>query len=149
MSLIGLLRALDGMSQNQSIDIPSAIKVLKLIQDDIHETAKNKGWWDDHERMTHIDWVGKDFDKDFPDLMFKMARIMLVVSELSEAVEHLRKSESDDMLPQFDGFTLELADVLIRIFDMCGRFKLPIAEALLAKMEYNKGRSYLHGGKAI
>lgn len=48
-----------------------------------------------------------------------------------------------------DGFVVELADVLIRIFDMAGARGLPLGEALLAKMAYNRTRPMRHGGKRL
>ena len=41
----------------------------------------------------------------------------LMASELSEAVEAVRKSKKDDHLPQFDGVVVELADFIIRLAD--------------------------------
>ena len=42
---------------------------------------------------------------------------------------------------------LELADTLIRIFDMCAAYELDIENALEIKMEFNKSRPYRHGNK--
>lgn len=47
------------------------------------------------------------------------------------------------------GTAVELADALIRIFDLCGFYGIPLEEALLVKMQYNKTRPYRHGGKKI
>ena len=41
----------------------------------------------------------------------------------------------------------ELADVIIRIMDYSQARNLRVAEAILAKIEYNEGRSEKHGGK--
>lgn len=67
--------------------------------------------------------------------------IALCHAELSEALEGHRKSLMDDKLPQFPMITVELADLLIRVFDMCGGLKLDLAAAFIAKMEYNRTRA--------
>ena len=57
----------------------------------------------------------------------------------------LTVSRTADSKPE--GVTSELADVLIRIFDFCGKYQLPLGKILIEKMEYNKKRPYRHGGK--
>jgi NTP pyrophosphatase (non-canonical NTP hydrolase) len=42
----------------------------------------------------------------------------------------------------------ELVDVIIRLLDFAGGTGLDIEGALAAKMAYNEGRPYRHGGKA-
>ena len=75
----------------------------------------------------------------------KGERIALMHSELSEALEYVRKPGPDDKLPQFSGEVVELADALIRILDYCAHYNLPIEQAVLAKHEYNKQRPFMHG----
>ncbi len=84
-------------------------------------TAKSKGWHDvEHETAT---WLA------------------LIHSEVSEALEADRKGDTEN-------FAEELADVCIRIFDLCGAKGIDLEAAILNKMERNKSRSYKHGGKA-
>jgi hypothetical protein len=47
------------------------------------------------------------------------------------------------------GVAIEFADALIRIFDTCEHYKIPLEEALRIKLEFNKSRPYRHGGKKI
>ena len=44
-------------------------------------------------------------------------------------------------------FQEELADVIIRVFDIAGRFDINLGKALFMKMHNNKSRETLHGGK--
>lgn len=46
-----------------------------------------------------------------------------------------------------EGFPIELADILIRVFDTAVAYGIDLEAALLEKMKYNEGRPYRHGGK--
>lgn len=82
-------------------------------------------------------------------------KLMLIVSEISEAMEGHRKSLMDDKLPNRTSFEVELADALIRIFHLAGYFNLDLEGAYREKSAYNKTRlDHTHaervkpGGKA-
>ena len=70
--------------------------------------------------------------------VYLLAKLMLVSTELSEAAEAVRHGDQDN-------FEEELADTLIRIYDICGRMKIDIGLAIAQKMAVNEGRPYLHG----
>lgn len=81
--------------------------------------------------------------------------LMLCVCELAEAQEGHRKGLKDAHLPHRNAFEVELADCLIRLFDLCGGLGLDIGGALVEKQEYNLARAdhklenrRLPGGKA-
>jgi NTP pyrophosphatase (non-canonical NTP hydrolase) len=86
------------------------------------ETAKSKGW--------------HDVPREFGTIL------CLIHGEISEAMEADRRGEGWDRVAE------ELADVCIRIFDACGSLNLNLEKAIREKMDYNKTRSYMHGGKA-
>jgi len=67
--------------------------------------------------------------------------LMLCVSELAEAMEGHRKDLMDDKLPHRKMLEVELADCLIRIFDLGAGLGLDLGGALVEKMEYNAHRS--------
>lgn len=98
-----------------------------------NKIAKEKGW--------------HDSERTFGDY------ISLCHSELSEALEDFRKSRRYNEIyfkgNKPCGIPIELADLLIRIFDMCGAFDISLEGALNLKMEYNKTRDYRHGNKVI
>lgn len=66
--------------------------------------------------------------------------LMLVVSELAEAMEGHRKGLRDDKLPHRLALEVELADALIRILDLAEGLKLDLAGAYVEKMAYNATR---------
>ena len=68
-------------------------------------------------------------------------RLMLIVSELAEAMEGHRKSLRDDHLPLRDMAEVELADAVIRIFDLAGEMKYDIGGAIAEKLAYNAQRA--------
>ena len=104
------------------------IDMFNHISEDVNHTATEKGWW-----------LGMDNDAE---------KICLMHSELSEALEALRHHNPlDDKVPKFKGVETELADTIIRIMDFAFEKNHRVAEALIAKMLFNKTREYKHSGK--
>jgi NTP pyrophosphatase (non-canonical NTP hydrolase) len=132
---------------------------FKKIQKLVHKLAVKKGWWA---------WEASKSDTE---------AIMLVVTELAEAVEEIRNNKppvynstiatphmlvptenSRGPLVRFqhgtsinkpEGTLIELADAVIRIMDLCEKHKWDLEKAILMKHEYNKTRPMRHGGKLI
>lgn len=86
-----------------------------------HAASVIPGWWDNPRNPGEL--------------------IALMHSELSEALEGIRKNAQDDHLPQFKSVEVELADALIRIFDYAGAADLRLGAAFVAKMAYNATRA--------
>lgn len=68
-------------------------------------------------------------------------KIALIHSELSEALEGFRKDKMDDHLQYRKSAEVELADALIRIFDLAGALGLDLAGATMEKLVYNMHRA--------
>lgn len=99
--------------------------VIQNLCETVHEA--NKKWWIDLDS-------GLPLKRNIPEML------MLVVSELSEAMEGHRKSLKDDKLPWRSMFEVELADAIIRIFDIAAGLKLDLGGAFVEKMAFNAQR---------
>lgn len=107
---------------------------IKQLVEESHKIAKEKGWWDGPTAP------------NFPE------KLMLIVSECSEALEDYRDGKSliettRDEKGKPCGVPSELADVVIRVADLCGYYGIDLAKAVSEKIEYNKSRPRRHGGK--
>ena len=122
--------------------------MINKLRDHCHNMAKQKGF----------------HDEDIPI----PTSLMLIVSELGEALEAhragknanisayndylcLKGIESDmidkEMFEKFmkDTFEDELADSVIRIFDLCGKHNIDIENHIIYKLAYNRTREHKHG----
>lgn len=103
------------------------------IQTICHERAVTSGWWTD---LKTDDLYSAQAIRDMVP-----TKLMLTVSELSEAMEAHRKNLMDDKLTDREGLEVELADALIRIYDLGGALGYDLGAAMAAKLQYNASRS--------
>ena len=87
-----------------------------------YTASVHAGWWDEINSHT------------------VPAKLCLIHSEISEAMEGLRKNLMDDKLPHRLSVEVELADAMIRIADLAGFLGLDLGGAIIEKMMYNKDR---------
>jgi len=113
-----------------TLNVSAMIRGLQLSTDVSHTLARRSGWWAEYDAMP------EQYRK-----YFVVTKLMLCVSELSESMEGYRKSINDDHLPHREMFEVELADALIRIFDLAGALGLDLASALIEKLVYNQHRA--------
>lgn len=101
---------------------------LTDLQRDIHELAISKGWWDSERNDGEL--------------------LALIHSEVSEILEALRHGNlRDPHCPEYSCAEVEMADVVIRCLDMAQARGYRLAEAIVAKHEFNRSRERRHGGK--
>lgn len=86
---------------------------------------------------------------EYPDVGLP-TRLMLIVSELAEAMEIHRKGYAPDYQSVYgegkpEGIPSELADVIIRVGDLAGCYGIDLEAAVVQKMAYNKTRPHKHG----
>ncbi len=126
---------------------------MKDLMIDIHQTNVEKGFWENKA------------DRNVGEVL------MLCVSELAEALEAHRKNKKADIaaykkevaaLPTEeknnisainqvfkthikDSFEDEIADTVIRLFDMSEAFGIDLEWHVKQKLAYNKSREHKHG----
>ena len=94
------------------------------IAEDIWQTCEEKGF---HEPID-------------PELLLKGLRLMLIVGEVSEAMEAIRKGDVEH-------HNEEVADVAIRLLHYAHCEGIDLDAEVQRKMETNAGRPYKHGKK--
>lgn len=67
-------------------------------------------------------------------------RLALIHSEVSEGLEGQRKGLNDDKLPHRRMLEVELADAVIRIFDLAGSLGYDLGGAIAEKIHFNASR---------
>ncbi len=77
---------------------------------------------------------------------------MLIASECFEIFEAYRNSSLDKQCDKKIPLTAleeEVADIAIRLFDMCGQFEIDLDKVVEIKGNYNLIRGKRHGGKLL
>lgn len=142
---------------------------LERLRDACHRNSVEHGFWDEAEQNVQRP------DPNHPGMALygPMAtkpwnfgeKVALLHSELSEMFEAWRKNlrDSDKDVRIIDPSCRtkddpvgtrrltcveeEMADVFIRLLDLAGKLKIDVGRVILAKMEYNRGRPHMHGGR--
>jgi NTP pyrophosphatase (non-canonical NTP hydrolase) len=104
------------------------INAFQATMAKVHDNSVDKGWHKEERNEGEM--------------------IALEHAELSECLEALRHGNPpSEHIPEFTGAEEELADVVIRIMDHASAKGHRVAEAIVAKMAFNKTRPQMHGGK--
>ena len=97
---------------------------------DLHKIAVEKGFWP---------------EPDAVDDIFIAKQCMMIVSEVTEVMEAVRKNKGEEEI------TKEFADILIRTLDLytgmveAGYTRLSLDAMLAEKVDFNKTRPEKHG----
>jgi NTP pyrophosphatase (non-canonical NTP hydrolase) len=139
---------------------------IKDLVIEAHNNAKAKGWWvkpktfgdlialidaessealeehRNHHVPTETYYSGKfrniEFTSEIKDEIFTGTYDI-----------HEETVDYEIMCSKPEGIPSELADIVIRVFDMCGRYGIDLEAAIKEKMEYNTTRPHRHGGKKL
>lgn len=125
-----------GVKLHKAIEEVLSMTIDKLVKN-AHKNAVEKGFWEDWMEFTWSNIGDAENAKSIKNNAIGM-RLMLIVSELGEAVEALRHNN-------YENFKEELADVVIRVADLCGGLGIDLETEIERKMERNKTRPYKHG----
>lgn len=109
--------------ESHNLEGEEPVEVFSSVGDYIrvvHDNAFKKGFWQEDRKVSEL--------------------LALIHSEVSEALEADRKNDKE-------GFREELADIVIRVFDLCGGLKIDLESEIKKKIEKNKKREHKHGKK--
>ena len=111
-------------------------KTIREWQREVHTTAKEHGF---HDGEAPWDWSTVRIPE----------KLALIHAEVSEALEEYRNPEATAYLRfeegKPEGFGIELADVVIRVMDLCAALGVDLEEMIQIKASYNKSRPFMHG----
>lgn len=101
--------------------------------------------WTWMAECTYTTTLSKGFDyKDQP------SKLLMMHEEISEACAALRTGNPPSKkLPGFTEMEEEMADLVLRTMGFCHANGYRLAEAIIAKEEYNQSRPDKHGGKVF
>lgn len=107
------------------------VKKFQRLQEIMYLTAVLKGW---HS-------PSKSFGE----------QVVMMHSELSEAIEAYRTRELDDWFADGkpEGVATELGDTVIRVLDTSELLRKDLLFFIIQKARYNLSRSHRHGGKVL
>lgn len=115
--------------------------------------SDSHGFWDEQKTFDPGTGAGPNGMRLQQDLVRKVIpeKLMLIVSELAEALEEVREPGRDlgevrtSPSGKPEGFPIELADAVIRIADLCGAMDINLGGAVNLKHAYNVSRPHKHG----
>lgn len=104
---------------------------LNAMANEVYANNLSVGWWSEEDERL----------KGKYKITLIASKLALIHSEVSEALEGIRKDLNDDHLPHRPMGEVELADTIIRILDLAGYMRIDIGGALAEKYRYNQTRS--------
>lgn len=109
------------------LNAPALLTAGQILDQQCHGAAVYSGWW--HDPAT-----GRRIERNAGEML------MLIVSEIAEGMEGERKDLMDDKLPHRKMLEVELADAVIRIFDLAGSRGFELGAAISEKLAFNLQR---------
>ena len=156
----------------EGYDLEDVDAFIESLEDACYQAAHRNGWHKDYPQRDQY-----DDDKAYlkAHLNWTIAKLFLIVDEACEGGNELRSGRAAtdtyykderpgpltgrlyteqlwlDGVPQYkpEGLPSELADILIRTFDLAGVLGINLGQAVVGKLLYNARRGERHGGRAF
>lgn len=128
------------MNTEFSLDKAKQDRVLDAFTDLIKEAYDNS---EEHGFHKQYDDLMESVPVEQKQAMRRasiLAKLALIASEVGEAVGAVQHGNDSEL-------AMELADIVIRTMDVCGSEYIDLGRVMLAKMQHNRNRPYLHGKK--
>jgi len=147
-------------------------KTINVLIKESHQIAVEHGWWDKPKTMgellvlihsevsealeehrngkepTETYYSGKSTTY-FPELENGDKCTEIFYSKTESEMVFQDAMGEEVIVNKPEGIPSELADIVIRVFDICGYYGIDLEAAIEEKMEYNESRPYKHGGKKL
>lgn len=135
---------------------------IKKFAKEVHENAKAHGWWDEkrsfgdlialcHSELSEALEEYRNGHKP-TETYYSCKAPLNAPTALTHSCPEFGKgchNECEGHYGKMEGIPSELADVVIRVMDMCEYYGIDLEAALMEKHEFNKTRPYKHGGKVM
>lgn len=128
---------------------------LRALIDSCGVSAAERGFRDEGDRL-RAQAAGGDPHAEAALRAYYGNRLMLIVGEVAEAHEELRSGHAIDHAylntsagreGKPEGVPSEIADVVIRAFDLAHEAGIDLASVIESKLAYNATRERMHGKK--
>jgi NTP pyrophosphatase (non-canonical NTP hydrolase) len=138
------------------------INDMNMLIDRAHQAAVAKGWWDNPKSIAELlalihsevsEALEEHRNGRLPDETYYSGKRktpnqeIIVYGKTPQTKTNFTGKEINCIKPE--GIPSELADIVIRVFDMCGFHGIDLVKAIEEKMKYNDSRSYKHGNKVL
>lgn len=145
------------------------MRITDLVQE-AYECAKSKGWHDKpasfgdrialiHSEASEALEAFRELDNDSYDAIRQpvyrntetgnLTRDRVRYVPRAYACDDFITGDNEEVLNKPEGVVSELADIVIRVADLCGLYGIDLETALEDKMAFNRTRTYRHGGKQL
>jgi len=133
------------------------MKSLNQLRDECYKNSKDHGFHDppgksvgDDVALMHSEL--SELLEDFrngrkPNEAYYVRKVQVFHDDMPYKIEVPCEKDHPDAKPC--GIPSEIADVIIRAFDFCGKHNIDIERAVEEKMAFNRSRPYRHGNKAL
>jgi NTP pyrophosphatase (non-canonical NTP hydrolase) len=140
----------DTIQKNVEILVTEEAAVINHVVDVCGEMEQEKGFREDAENSAYLrnlsvrlnlglqERVKLDTIADRIDVLNNVAKLMLMTSELAEAMTELRKNGGEH-------YGEELADAVIRVFANAHQNRIPLGDEIVKKVDKNREREHKHG----